>query len=78
MSMNQDIIIQQHSQDASHTSLLKNIYVGIWKVFNDKPIIYHSSRLKLLDLKKSELERRSFIPELGFFIHLQQIGRAHV
>lgn len=37
-------------QDASHTFLLKYIYVGIRKVFNDKPIIFHSSRLKLLHL----------------------------
>lgn len=48
MSMNQDTVMEQ--QDASHTSLLNIIYVGIGKVFNDKPIIFPSSRLELVDL----------------------------
>lgn len=60
-------------QDASRTSPLKNIYVKIRKVFNDKPIIFPPSRLELVDLQKSELEKRSFILKLGFLSYLKPL-----
>lgn len=71
MRMNRDIIPKQcrlHQQEASDISLLKVLYVGRRELSNDKLIICHHPRLKPVDPWESELEKRAFLHQQGFFI----------